>query len=112
MTADAQGISYGSSFYWGSTNAPSQLAGLIDLSLGGFDVNQIKSSSLDQIDKWITYMNGMIDPGDMTIKLVYAKSVITTIIASLGVNPAYYWKIVLPDTGTLTGRGNMKKYVP
>ena len=104
-------ISYGGSFYFGSTNTPGQLAGLISLSMGGIEVNMIETKSLDQADKWKTFLAGFIDGGEVTAKLNWTSAAVTALMTAL-TGGLYYYKILLPSGSTLTGRALLKKNTP
>lgn len=105
-------ISYGAAFYFGATNTPAQLSGLISLSMSGFEVNNIKTSALDQGSRWHQFLSGMVDGGTVTVKLNYLKTIVTTLITAATASANYYFKVTLPDGSTLTGTCVPKKIVP
>ena len=105
-------VSYGASFYFGSTNTPGQLSGLISLSMGGIEVNTIDTKALDQGSRWKTFLAGFADGGTVTVKLNYLKTIVTTLLASVVASANYYFKVTLPDGSTLTGQCVPKKVSP
>lgn len=105
-------ISYGASFYLGSTNTPGQLSGLISLSMGGFDVTCIETKALDQGSRWKTFLSGFVDGGTVTVKLNYLKTIVTTLMTAATASANYYFKVTLPDTSTLTGTCVVKSVKP
>lgn len=105
-------ISYGSTFGFSSGSPATTVSGLISLSVGGVEINQIKMSALDQGSLYHVFRNGMIDGGQITVKMNYLKTIPTLLATASVATTPYYFKVTLPDTSTWTGTCNLKSYKP
>ncbi len=104
-------VSYGSSFNFGPTSSPPAVAGVISIEPDGFKATQIEVKALDQGSRWIPFLNGFVNGGQVKIKLNYSKSVFATLLGYVGHALPYYYIFTTPDTSTLKGQANLAELV-
>lgn len=104
--------SFGAQMYFGPADPPTQVGGIISISMSGFDTTQTHVTALDQAVRWKEFLNGLVDGGDVTFKINFLKTQLTTLMGYVGHADPYYQKIYAPDGSTLTGRANLQKFVP
>lgn len=67
MAATAQVIGHGSKLAFGAT--PTTVAGVLSIDFGSNKIDTVDSTDLGTVGTVKTYVEGMEDPGDVTVKL-------------------------------------------
>jgi hypothetical protein len=90
--------SYDTQFSFGAT-----IGEVMNLSLGGISVNPVETSHLRSTSNAKTFISGMIDAGEISLTINYAKAQFNTLIGLLRSSQAFV--LTMPDSSTLTGSG-------
>lgn len=105
-------ITYGTVFGFGPASPPAAVAGVISISMDGIEITQVPTKTIDQADRWFTFLNGMVNGGTFSVKLDLLKAAIATMMSYVGHPLPYFYKITTNGASSLAGNGNLKSFTP
>ena len=78
------------------------------VTLTGIEVEEIEVTTMSSADAFREYVNGLIDPGDIQLGMVYTKDTFTTVFNALGDSANEEWTVTFPDDSTFKCDGFLK----
>jgi len=97
-------LGYGTTLSGATTGA---IGEIVDVGLPDQTVDDVDVSTSDSPDKFMEFIPGMINAGQISLQLVYEKANYNTVQGALGADPEI-WTITFPDGSTFACSGYIK----
>lgn len=94
----AEQSSIGAYFQYSTDNVTyTTIGSILDLDYPGAEKDIKEGTYLNQANRWKTFFGAFVDPGEVTLKIKFSKSMVATQLAAIDDQEPIYWRIVVPD---------------